>query len=83
MLMSVSLFWTASGLGVAHDAEDKLFDIINEGDLVKPARLSIVSVKDRTFTLSEFVAFSSFFFQLSKNTSKSRRTHPLSSATSR
>lgn len=48
-----NIFWTAGGLAVAHDPELKLFDIINNSDMVQPARLSISSIQGNTFTLSD------------------------------
>ena len=47
-----SIFWTASGISIAHESELKFLDIVNEGKLVHVARTSIESMGSHTIGLS-------------------------------
>lgn len=48
-----NLFWSPSGISIAHENENKFMDIVDESKLVHVSRTHIVSMSGKTVTLSD------------------------------
>lgn len=52
LLIDLSMLWISAGMSMSHPHDELIYDLVDEGNLLKISRASITSAKDKVLTLS-------------------------------
>jgi hypothetical protein len=58
-LTSNSIFWLSAGFSLSHSHDEKIWDLIDGGELLTISRTHIVSTVDKTLTFADGTTLSS------------------------